>query len=107
MTKKNNIHIQDIDDSYKNEDEFYQKFKDRLADVQSFPSDYSFKFILPSDSEGIMELKEIFGEDSVFDTKASSKGKYTSVTVTKKMTDAAAVVYYYKKCAHIKNIMML
>lgn len=107
MTKKNNINIQDIDDSYKNEDEFYQKFKDRLADVQSFPSDYSFKFILPSDSDGITELKEIFGEDSTFDTKASSKGTYTSITITKKMTDAAAVVYYYRKCAHIKNIMML
>lgn len=107
MSKLNNINIQDLEDNYDNEDEFYQKFKERLADVQSFPGDYSFKFILPAKSEGISELKEIFGEESHFKTKTSSKGTYTSITIKKRVKDAAAVVYYYKKCAHIKNIMML
>lgn len=107
MSNLDKINIQDIDGNYTNESEFYDKFKERLASVESFPGEYTFKFIVPTKSDAIIQLKDIFGQDSNYSTKESSKGTYTSVTIKKHVTDAAAVVYYYKQCSPIKNIMML
>lgn len=107
MSNLDNINIQDLEDDYASEKEFYDKFKERLASVQSFPGEYTFKFIVPSKGDGVDKLKEIFGTDATLSTRESANGTYTSVTIKKKVNDAAGVVYYYKQTAVIEKIMML
>lgn len=106
MTDFNNkINIQDIQD---NAGDFYVNFKEKLNAVEQFPSFYTFKFIIKSDSGNSDRVKAIFDHPSVqFSEKASSGGKYTSVSVKAFMKDADEVVSYYKKVAEIPDVMMM
>lgn len=107
MSNSKNINIQDLQNGYENEQEFYDKFRERLADVQQFPGEYTFKFIVPSKNELLEPFKTIFGQDAKYAIKESTKGTYSSVTIVKQVKDAAAVVYYYKSASSIEKIMML
>jgi len=46
-------------DSKKSE-EFYKKLKGQLADTSSWPSDYLYKFIVPTDELKIKQIQDIF-----------------------------------------------
>lgn len=92
----------------KNTDEFYKKFKKRLEDTTEFPSQYLYKFIIPSSHKGITEIHKIFdGTGAQFQFKESRTGKYTSVTISIFVIDADQVIHYYKEAAVIPNIIML
>lgn len=106
MTDFNNkINIQDIQD---NTGDFYKNFKEKLNAVERFPSFYTFKFIIKSESGNGDLVKAIFDHPSVtFSEKASSGGKYTSHTIKVFVKDADEVIHYYKKVAEIPNVMML
>lgn len=91
-----------------NQEEFYKKFKERLDDTTEFPSNYTFKFIVPTDNKRIAEVQRVFdGARPQFQMKESKNGKYTSVTVVTYVLDADQVIHYYKAASSIEDVMML
>lgn len=91
-----------------NNEEFYIKFKDRLEDTTEFPSNYTFKFIVPSDNKRIAEVQRLFdGSRPQFQMKESKTGKYTSVTAVVYVLDADQVIHYYKSASSIEDVYML
>lgn len=81
----------------KETDEFYDKLKQRLQDTSEWPSDYIFKFIVPTQQEKIDKISEIFNHTgAVIKTKTSSKGKYTSVSIRLKVESPDVVIQKYK-----------
>ncbi len=89
-------------------DDFYLRFKEKLEETHSFPSDYLFKYIVPSEQSTIAKLYSIFGTPSAdISTRDSKNGKYTCVTVKVQVNDADDVVIYYRQAAKIDGIMML
>lgn len=94
--------------SQENQKEFYKKFKERLEDTTEFPSNYTFKFIVPSDNKRIAEVQRLFdGSRPQFQMKESKTGKYTSVTAVVFVLDADQVIHYYKEASAIEDVYML
>ncbi len=89
-------------------DDFYLKFKERLEQTHSFPSDYIFKYIVPAEQSKIAKLHSIFGSaNPSFSSRDSKNGKYTSFTIKVSVNDADDVVIYYRQAASIDGIVML
>lgn len=103
----NNINIEDIKDG-NNDPDFYANFKQKLIDVEHFPSMYTFKFIVKADVAKIEEVKAIFTHGSTkISEKESSGGKYKSLTVETYVTNADEVVDYYKAVSKVESVIML
>ncbi|MBC8754001.1 DUF493 family protein [Kordia sp. YSTF-M3] len=95
--------------SSKNDTEaFYTKLKAQLEDTTKFPAIYMYKFIVPSREEKIKQVHQIFNNiGAVIDTKKSSKGTYTSVTITVNMKSADAIIQKYKDVSVVEGIISL
>ncbi len=88
--------------------EFYNKLKSSLEEATSFPTEYLYKFIVPTKSNGIQEIEDMFDNmGAVISTKESRKGTYTSVSVLVKMPSADMVIQKYKEVATIEGIISL
>jgi putative lipoic acid-binding regulatory protein len=108
MADYKNINIQDIPDGGDSPKDFYETFKERLEDLETFPKDYTYKFILPKDQDHFNQIQSVFDDTGAqFDFKDSKTGKYTSITVNLNVKDADQVIYYYKEVAKIKGVIML
>ena len=91
-----------------NEEEFYKKLKVSLEETTQFPSEYMYKFIIPSDKEKLMEIESIFDHTgAVIKTKPSKTGKYNSITVLVKMKNADAVIEKYKEVSNVEGVISL
>ena len=103
------INFQNIqDDDNLNKEDFYVKFKERLIDTTSFPSDYIFKFIYPTSEETMLNIKEIFKDaNPTYDYKASKNRKYTSISVKIFAIDADHIISFYKEVSQINGVIML
>ncbi|WP_297763385.1 DUF493 family protein [uncultured Muriicola sp.] len=89
-------------------DEFYQRLKEELLRTTSWPSDYLYKFIVPTDAEKIKVIQSVFDNTgAVIESKKSSKGKYTSLSVTVHLLDPEAVIGYYKEVAKVEGVISL
>ncbi|RRN77534.1 DUF493 domain-containing protein [Pseudoxanthomonas sp. SGD-10] len=99
------INFRAIDDKQAGQD-FYTNFKERLEQVEKFPAEYNFKFIVANQPAKIEELKEIFTNLPVR-LSASKNGKYVSLTISKYVQNADEVITYYKKAAQVEGVMML
>lgn len=87
---------------------FYNKLKVQLEETTQFPALYMYKFIVPSDEQKIKQVHQIFDNlGAVIDTKRSSKGTYTSVTITVNMKNADAVIEKYKEASAVEGIISL
>ena len=81
-------------------DEFYEKLTSRLYETTSWPAEYLYKFIVPSELQKIAEIEAIFDNmGAVINTNESKTGKYTSVSVNVLMRDPELVVEKYKEVA--------
>lgn len=88
--------------------EFYNKLKTQLEDTSTWPSKYLYKFIVPSQSQKIAQIETIFdGLGAVIVNKKSSKGTYTSVSITVIMKSPDAVIEKYKEVATIEGVISL
>ena len=92
-----------------NPEEFYAKLKGRLEETTAkWPLDYLYKFIVPSDSQKIAEIEAIFDNmGAVINTKASSKGTYTSVSIHVTMENPDAVIAKYKEVSVVEGVISL
>ncbi|WP_430409181.1 DUF493 family protein [Kordia sp.] len=95
--------------SSKNDTEaFYTKLKAQLEDTTQFPALYLYKFIVPSSEDKIKQVHQIFDNiGAVIETKQSSKGTYTSVSITVNMKSADAIIEKYKEASAVEGIISL
>lgn len=88
--------------------DFYKNFKQKLIDVEQFPTLYTFKFIVKPEGDKVDRVKALFTHPSTkFSDRNSSGGKYQSITVESYVQNADEVIDYYKKVAEIPEVMML
>ena len=79
-----------------------------MEETTTFPSEYLYKFIVPTKSDGIQEIENMFDNmGAVISTKESRKGTYTSVSVMVKLASADMVISKYKEVATIDGIISL
>lgn len=89
-------------------DEFYKRLKEELLRTSTWPSDYLYKFIVPTDDEKIKAIERIFDNTgAVIESRKSSKGKYTSLSVTVNLADPDAVIKNYREVAKIEGVISL
>lgn len=78
--------------------EFYEKLKTQLYESATWPAEYLYKFIVPSDLEKIGEIEAIFDNlGAVIETKESKTGKYTSVSINVLMRSPEHVIEKYQE----------
>jgi putative lipoic acid-binding regulatory protein len=89
-------------------DNFYTKLKVQLDDTTSFPTDYMYKFIVPTDLNQVQEVEELFNNyGAIINKKKSKTGKYISVSVVLHIESSDTVISFYKKAEKIKGIISL
>lgn len=94
-------------DSEKSE-EFYSRLKTQLAESTSWPSNYLYKFIVPTDTDKIKQIQDIFDNTgAVIESKKSKKGKYTSVSITVNLKNPSEVIEKYKEVGKVEGVISL
>ena len=92
----------------KKADEFYGRLKAQLAETSSWPTDFLYKFIVPTDKDKIDQINKVFDNTgAVIESKQSSKGKYTSVSVTVNLKNPDEVIQKYKEVGLIEGVISL
>lgn len=92
----------------KKTEEFYIRLKEELANTSLWPSEYLYKFIVPTDANKIEEVENAFnGMGAVIKTNQSKNGKYTAVSINVKMKNPDAVIEKYKEVSSIEGIISL
>ena len=87
---------------------FYERLKQQLKDDTSWPSPYMFKFIVPASLEKIAEIEAVFNNlNAVFNTRDSSKGNYTSVSIKVTMASPDAVIEKYLQVSSVEGVISL
>ena len=91
-----------------NADAFYARLKEQLLENTTWPSNYLYKFIVPTDQEKIDSITRIFDNTgAVIDSKKSKKGTYTSVSINVNLEDPDAVIEKYKAVSEIEGVISL
>ena len=94
-------------DSEKSE-EFYGRLRQELLKNSSWPSDYLYKFIVPTDKTKIAQINQIFDNTgAVIESKQSRKGKYTSLSITVNLKSPDEVIEKYKAVGMVKGVISL
>ncbi len=90
-------------------EEFYNKLREQLAETETWPADYLYKFIVPSEVTKIRQIEDLFDNlGAVITTKVSGKGTYTSISVMLQMKSPDAVIQKYKEvAAQVKGVISL
>ena len=87
---------------------FYARLKSQLEADTTWPSPYLFKFIVPASLEKIAEINAVFNHmQAHIQTRDSSKGTYTSVSVEVTMTSPEAVIAKYQEVSKIEGVISL
>lgn len=90
------------------QDEFYARLKDELANSTLWPSNYLYKFIVTTDDYKIKQIEDIFDNmGAVIEKKKSSNGKYTSVSITVYLKDPDEVIRKYKEVSVVEGVISL
>lgn len=81
------------------------KFKELLNQEYSWPSRYTFKFIVKSENQ--QEVVNLFDDNVEINTKPSSGDKYVSVTIYAQMKNAEEIMSIYDSATAIPGIISL
>jgi uncharacterized protein len=88
--------------------EFYKNLKQNLTTSTDWPSEYLYKFIVPSDTEKIKSIEEAFDNmGAVIKTNQSKTAKYTSISINVRMKDPDAVIEKYVQISDIEGVISL
>lgn len=88
--------------------EFYSRLKTQLAESTTWPSNYLYKFIVPTDTDRIKQIQDIFDNTgAVIESKKSKKGNYTSVSVTVNLKNPDEVIEKYKEVGKVEGVISL
>lgn len=89
-------------------EEFYLRLKEELLKSNSWPADYLYKFIVPSDRDKITQIEGIFNNTgAVIESKQSSKGKYTSLSIMVNLANPDEVIEKYKEVGLVEGVISL
>lgn len=88
--------------------DFYKRLKEELTNTSLWPSEYLYKFVVPTDTIKIKQIETSFDNmGAVIQTHASKTGKYTSVSIHVKMKNPDAVIEKYLEVSTIEGIISL
>ena len=88
--------------------DFYERLLGQLRDDTDWPSPYLYKFIIPASLEKIAEIEAIFNDmEAKMETRDSSKGTYTSVSVRVTMESPEAVIEKYLEVSKVEGVISL
>ncbi len=91
-----------------NPKEFYARLKEQLEVNGSWPANYLYKFIIPTDTDKSLEIENIFDNTgAVITSKKSKNGKYTSLSITVNMKNPDAVIAKYIEVGKVKGVISL
>lgn len=89
-------------------EDFYERLREELLKASDWPSNYLYKFIVPTDQAKIEEITTIFDNTgAVIESKKSSKGKYTSLSITVHLESPDQVIEKYKEVASVEGVISL
>lgn len=92
----------------KDPDAFYRRLREQLLEDTSWPSDYLYKFIIPTDPEKSAQINKIFDNTgAVIQSKKSKNGKYTSISINVQMKGPDAVIEKYKEVSKVEGVISL
>ena len=95
-------------DQDKNTADFYERLKQQLADHTTWPSEYLFKFVVPTNLEKIAEIRAVFDHtDANINTRDSTKGTYTSISVKVTMKSPEEVIEKYLEVSKVEGVISL
>jgi putative lipoic acid-binding regulatory protein len=87
---------------------FYSRLKAELLRNTSWPADYLYKFIVPTDPARITQIQDIFDNTgAVIVSKQSRKGKYTSLSITVHLNNPDEVIEKYKEVGKVEGVISL
>lgn len=90
------------------EEEFYKKLKISLDETTTFPSEYMFKFIIPSSKEKFRRIENLFNySGAVINSKNSKTGKYNSITIRVMMKNSEEIISKYKEVSVVEGVISL
>jgi hypothetical protein len=84
--------------------DWWSSFRTLLDDQTTFPSAYTFKFIVPV--EQMPELQQRL-DGYELQTRASRNGNYISVTFTPEMASSAEVLGVYEQVSGVEGLIAL
>ena len=88
--------------------DFYERLKTELNNSNTWPAEYLFKFIVPTDQEKIEKVENAFNSmGAVIETKNSKTGKYTSISIDVQMPNAQKIIDKYLELSTVKGIISL
>ncbi len=82
-----------------------KNFEHLLDESYNWPTNYSFKFIVPVDQ--FVVLLAITGEEGEVIKRPSKKGNYLSVTITREMQSASEIIDLYKRVERVPDLISL
>ncbi len=86
----------------------WDNLKEKLNNHYSWPSVYLFKFIIPNDESKTTTFISFFQDETdKINLNSSSTGKYTSISVHKKMNSAEEIIAIYEKATKIEGLIAL
>jgi putative lipoic acid-binding regulatory protein len=89
-------------------EDFYDKLKIKLEETTTFPTRYMFKFIVVTDKDKIVTIENIFNHlGAVINTKKSTNGKYTSITVFVVMKSVDQIIKKYVEVDAVEGVISL
>ena len=89
-------------------EEFYGRLKEELLINTSWPADYLYKFIVPTDKQKITQIQNIFDNTgAVIESKKSRKGKYTSLSIMVNLKNPDEVIQKYKEVGEVEGVISL
>ena len=89
-------------------EEFYGRLKEQLSVTTKWPSNYLYKFIVPTDPEKIKQIQDIFDNTgAVIESKQSKNAKYTSLSITVNLKNPDAAIRKYKEVGEVKGVISL
>lgn len=90
------------------ESEFYDKLKVSLEETTPFPTNYMFKFIIPTDQEKFKQIENMFNKlGAVIKSKESKNGKFTSLTILVDMNSSDDIINKYKEVGTVEGVISL
>lgn len=92
----------------KKTEDFYIRLKEELTNSSLWPSEYLYKFIMPSDIHNIAKVEAAFNNmGAVISTQQSKTGKFTSVSISVNMSNPQSVIDKYIEVSDIEGIISL
>lgn len=87
---------------------FYESLTEKLNDTTTWPAEYLYKFIVPTDNLKVVAIENAFDNlGAVILTRQSKTGKFTSISINVSMQNAKQVIQKYQEVSTIKGIISL